>query len=167
MDKINHTFQELSQSALPTLLDNLTASEAYPINDLLGKKGVGVASVLKRIGKPKTDFRGLYIFIDETLPTNQQVIYTGISRKVISRLNQHVNIKNHFSASFAYKVAKEKQGYKGERAKFSTEHIATEQINLHNLKVKFIEIDDPLVRYIFEVYVAMYFNTAYNSFETS
>ena len=162
MDKITFTFNELAQKELPLLLKSLNDSKAYIVSDLLGKN-LGVAAALKKTGKDK-DFAGLYISIETA---NEQVIYTGISRTVLSRLNQHVNIRNHNAASFAYKIAKEKQGYTGKRATFQKEHITTEQTILHQYKVKFIEIEDTLTRYLFEVYVAMHFDTPYNTFETS
>ena len=165
MDKINFTFQELAAKELPRLLTALNDAKAYSISDLLGE-GSGVATALKTIGKTE-DFAGLYIFIDPSLPTNEQVIYTGISRIVVRRLNQHIKVGNHNSASFAYKIAHKTTAHTGKRIELSQLHIQTEQTYLKGLQVKFIEIQNPLERYIFEAYVAMHFNTAFNTFETS
>lgn len=165
MDKINFTFQELANKELPRLLTALNDSKAYSISDLLGE-GLGVATALKTIGKTE-DFAGLYIFIDPSLLTNQQVIYTGISRFVIQRLNQHIKGGNHNSASFAYKIAHKTTAHTGKRTELSQSYIQAEQKYLKGLQVKFIEVANPLERYIFEAYVAMHFNTAFNTFETS
>ena len=86
MDKITFTFNDLAQKELPHLLKSLSESQAYMVSDLLGKD-LGVAAALKKTGKTK-DFAGLYIFIDTA---NEQVIYTGISRKVLSRLNHRTS----------------------------------------------------------------------------
>ena len=165
MDKINFTFQELAEKELPRLLTALNASSSYALSDLLGE-GTGIASALKTIGKHK-NFEELYVFIDESLPPEQQVIYTGISRFVIQRLYQHIKVRNHNAASFAYKIAHKNTAHIGTRNKMPPEHIQTEQTYLKKLKVKFIKIENPLERYILEAYVAMHFNTAYNTFETS
>lgn len=165
MDKINFTFQELADKELPRLLTVLTDSKVYSISDLLSR-GSGIVAALKTIGKTE-DFAGLYIFIDPSLPRSEQVIYTGISRFVVQRLNQHIKVGNHNSASFAYKIAHKKTAHTGKRTELSALHIQTEQTYLKGLQVKFIEIQNPLERYIFEIYVAMHFDTAFNTFETS
>lgn len=46
------------------------------------------------------------------------------------------------------------------------EHFISANKRLNGMTMKFIEITDPKMQHMFELYAAMKFNTPYNSFET-
>jgi len=115
------------------------------------------------------DFKGVYVFLEGTKP-----IYTGISRKVISRIHQHVKGKNHFSASLAFNIGKHKALIEGsdlsnaKRGDISyKEHICPAQKFLLTQNVAFHPMEDDISLYLFEVYCAMRLNTLFmNDFGT-
>jgi hypothetical protein len=99
-------------------------------------------------------------------------IYAGISRKVLSRLRQHVGGKSHNDASLAYAVAKRNQPHKLFRQKAMQDKkfaAAFDRAKRSILKydVAFIEIDCPVELYGFELYCSMELNTdQWNTFRT-
>ena len=67
-------------------------------------------------GKPKYDFKGLYIFLNKNIP-----FYVGISKGVISRIMQHIKGHSHNNSTLAYNISlinyelKNSEKYKGSR----------------------------------------------------
>src|SRR5690242_1142584 len=72
--------------------------------------GVGPIAIARNLGL-RGEFSGAYVFCDKGTP-----FYVGISRKVISRIRQHVFTESHFSASLAYLMACESCVAAGKRA---------------------------------------------------
>jgi predicted GIY-YIG superfamily endonuclease len=113
------------------------------------------------------DFPGCYVLIDEYGP-----VYVGISRKVFSRLRQHVRGKTHFDATLAYRMATRRTGHTMRRSAAMEDAAFLEQFakaksDIGRMKVAFIEIEDPLERHMFEAYAAQELGTGeWNSFET-
>jgi len=116
---------------------------------------------------------GIYLFSEDSVP-----IYVGQSRNLRNRLKQHTGDKSsHFSASFAYNIAKGEAVTAGINVKrtraqlsgdpaFAALFTAT-RVRVREMDVQFIEVDDPIVRTMFEIFVALVLDTVeYNSFET-
>lgn len=101
IDDCKYTFLELATIQLTGYVQKLKNQEKYEMS-MFFTAGVGSKTVLKDIGLKK-DFSGCYIFYKNNHP-----VYTGISKKVIQRLVQHVNGKTHFDASLAYRITKSK-----------------------------------------------------------
>jgi hypothetical protein len=129
-------------------------------------KGLGVRSVLSGLRK-STDFSGCYVLVHEEKP-----FYVGISRTVVQRLRQHVTGNTHFDASLAYRMATKRTGHKMKRSdamRDATFHTAFDEAQalLRDYAVAFIDIDNPLELYLFEVYCAMELDTCeWNTFRT-
>ena len=181
IDGCPHTFEELASRVLPDLMEDMSEAIRKPQNmSLFSEKGQGVQSLAKQFDKG-ADFSGCYVLIGQLGP-----FYVGISRKVLSRLRQHVNDKTHYGASLAYRMAVNDflQSEKGKelersggiksvtRSMFMQIHEFREaferaQSELKKMRVAFIEIPNPLVLYLFEAYCAMRLGTAeWNTFRT-
>ena len=118
---------------------------------------------------------GVYVFYEDDKP-----IYVGISgqTRMKSRIQEHGRPgSNSNTAPFAFNIAKndaiknkidtsEKREIlekKPEFAKLFT--LAKERVS--KMKVRVVEINDPNLRALFEIYAALVLNTTeYNSFET-
>ena len=116
---------------------------------------------------------GIYLFHD-----GERYRYVGQTRNLRARLGQHTRPSGtHYSATLAFFLAGErsKQGgvpTKGRRRLelqrdpgFAT-HFTRAKADVALWDVQFIELADPLVRTIFEVYVHVALATDLNSFET-
>lgn len=166
-----HTFEELAKTVLPAHMTKMESALAAPREmEAFSVPGLGVKSLLKQF-EMTNDFSGCYVLIDSGVP-----IYVGISRGVISRLRQHVFGKTHFDASLAFRIAMAKHPdrtiSKLTRAKAMDDPLfgtsfAEAQSYLKSLQVAAIDIDNPLVLYVFEPYCALALDThQWNSFET-
>lgn len=167
IDNCEFTFKELADNYLPNDMSKMRAAMSAPRSmSLFAQRGVGKNVVLKQLGLSH-DFQGCYVLLDESGP-----VYVGISRSVIQRLIQHVKGKTHFDASLAYRMAAFNCSHdmsRGEAMKnpgflqFFTEA----RQRLVAMKVAFVEIDNHLELYLFEVYCSMALDTAqWNSFKT-
>lgn len=119
-------------------------------------------------GKEKIDFRGLYIFVYDTIP-----IYAGISKGVIGRVYQHLKGRKHFSASLAFKIGLLKyefengSPYLGKRADLDfIRNVEPIQRFLMNQKIALLSIENIEELYLFEIYCSMKLGTWLNDFET-
>jgi hypothetical protein len=114
---------------------------------------------------------GIYLFSEYGAP-----IYVGQSRNLRNPL--HTGEKSsHISASFAYNIAKGEAATAGINVKRTREQLSSDpefaalftatRVRVRDMDVQFIEVDDPIVRTMFEMYVALVLDTVeYNSFET-
>lgn len=133
---------------------------------LFAQVKVGPANIARQC-KLAGDFSGCYVLVDGNTP-----IYVGISRKVLTRLRQHVRGRSHFDASFAYAIAQRHKPTTGSRsaAMATPKFLAAfdeAQKHLRCLSVAFIAIDNPLELYVFEAYAAMSLGThEWNTFRT-
>jgi hypothetical protein len=101
-------------------------------------------------------------------------IYAGISRKVLSRIRQHLCGKTHFDASLAYRMAKRMRKTparleRGDAMQDSTfrKVFDERQAHLRGLRVAFIPIKNDLEIYLFEAFCAMELDTCeWNTFRT-
>ncbi|RUL80155.1 hypothetical protein EKH80_01620 [Dyella choica] len=119
-----------------------------------------------KVGRTK-DFPGCYVFLDNGTP-----VYVGISRSVVKRLVQHLNSSSHFTASLAYKMASDELPHEMTRDeamkddKFSKLFCSAKE-RLQSMSVAYIEIENDLELYIFEVYASMRLDTSkWNTFRT-
>ena len=103
---------------------------------------------------------------------NCQPVYVGISRGVIKRLIQHLNYDSHYSASLVYRMAREEYPHEMKRDQamkdnqFKKAFLSVKE-RLHKMAIAFVEIDNALEQYLFEVYAAMKLDTSkWNTFRT-
>jgi len=116
---------------------------------------------------------GIYLFTDRGTP-----IYVGQTRKLRNRLRQHTGERRRENeASFAFNVAKRDAANDGVNIKLPRAvleadpafipYFARARVSVATMTVQFIELADPIVRTLFEVYVALALSLdEFNSFET-
>ena len=167
IDNCVHTFEELATSVMPSHFKKLKAAIQSPMT---AKKIVGFKSVTKKLlscYNRTTDFPGCYVFIDGEKP-----VYVGISRGVIKRLVQHLNYDSHYSASLVYRMASEKYTHEMKRDQAMKDEqfrsvFFSAQERLRSMKIAFVEIDNDLELYVFEVFASMKLDTdTWNTFRT-
>lgn len=167
VDGCEYSFQELTTTVLPRLMAELRKSMQSPLPlDEFAVKGHGVKSLLRDHGLSE-DFPGCYVLMDRDRP-----VYVGISRKVFTRLRQHVLADTHNSATLAYRIAAAHTFHgmrRGEAMRDPAFRRAFDdaQEYLRGLQVAYVRIDNPLVLHVFEAYAALELGTAeWNTFET-
>ena len=116
--------------------------------------------------------KGIYVFYENECP-----IYVGRSNRIRERLLEHSRPSStHTSATFAFNLAKEdaikKEIDVNNKARV---HLETDsdfsslfseaKKRVSRMSIKVINIDDPIIQTIFEVYVSVKFNTL-NDFDT-
>jgi hypothetical protein len=116
INNCTHTFEELTATVIPKHFERLRKAMASPLvaSTFVGPK-TATKSLLATLGR-STDFPGCYVFIDKDRP-----VYVGISRGVLKRLVQHLNIDSHYSASLVYKMASEGKMFLCSKAASSNE----------------------------------------------
>ena len=118
--------------------------------------------------------RGIYVFLEKDKP-----IYVGRSNDIKKRLARHCQPSSgHNKASFAFNLAKEiyehKYGFTQNKSReiLSSNSAFRELFNeqkkrVSEMKLKLVEINDPIIQTIFEVYAAIELKTLkYNNFDT-
>jgi len=167
IDNCSHTYEDLTVYVLPKYFQLLETAIQSPIvaEAFLGFKSA-TKEILNLLSRSR-DFPGCYVFLDGDRP-----IYVGISRGVIKRLVQHLNTDSHYSASLVYRMAsgdyphemKRDQAMKDE--KFKAKFLSAQE-RLRRMKVAFIEINNDLELYLFEVFASMKLDTGtWNTFRT-
>lgn len=167
IDGCEHSFEDLAHTVLPRYMDQLRRWLATP-TPLVGfaKPGHGPTTLAKSLGRTM-DFSGCYVLLEGDRP-----FYVGISRKVLSRLRQHVLGRTHFDASLAYAIARRTASANGSRSAAMAnaafqQAFAAAQARLRAMSVAFIEIENPLELYLFEAFAAMTLGThEWNTFRT-
>ena len=167
VDNCTHSFDLLATTVLPGHLARLRLAMQKPLKAAeFAKPGAGPIAIANTVGR-SADFSGCYVLLKQSKP-----IYVGISRKVLSRIRQHVTGSSHFDASLVYAVAQRRRPTKGHRgtamedATFLAE-FGKAQKYLRSLSVAFIEIQNSLELYVFEAYAAMELDTSeWNTFRT-
>ena len=136
----------------------------YPAS-LFVENGPKTIQRMLKLGKDRIP--GLYVFLVDRKP-----LYVGISRSIVERVRSHILGRGHNDASLAFKMAKKNMNVDGERSslmikkRFKAAFIRAQR-RLSGSQVSFVRIDDPVTRYLFEVYVAMKLRTGrWNTFET-
>jgi predicted GIY-YIG superfamily endonuclease len=167
IDGCDFSFKELAEKNLPNQMQKMHVALQKPISmGIFGNKGSGKVTVLKLLNR-KVDVQGSYVLSDVS-----GLIYIGISRSVVQRLIQHIKGKTHFDASFAYRMAAHNYNHEmtGGDAMEHPEFLQSfneAKENIKNLDVAFVEINNDLELYLFEVYCSMELDTAqWNTFKT-
>lgn len=167
IDDCQHTFEHLVAQVLPGYMERLKDALRSPwAAPDFARPGTGPKALATTFGL-SSDFSGCYVLLEGTRP-----IYVGISRKVLSRVRQHMLGRTHFDASLAYLIAQRRLPTKGQRS-VNMENpefrvaFASAQEYLRSLCIAAVRIDNPLELYIFEAYAAMALGTSeWNSFRT-
>lgn len=167
VDHCKYTFEELTALVLPSHFRKLEAAIQSPIaaENLVGFKSP-TKKLLSRFNRT-ADLSGCYVFMEGAKP-----IYVGISRKVIKRLVQHLNYDSHNSASLIYRIASEDYPHEMKRDQAMKDEMFkamffSAQKRLRQMKIAFVEIDNDLELYLFEVFASMKLDThTWNTFRT-
>lgn len=167
IDDCQHSFEHLVEHVLPDHLKRLSEALQTPWSaSSFVLPGVGPRALAATFGL-LGDFSGCYALLEDSRP-----IYVGISRKVLSRVRQHMLGRTHFDASLAYLIAQRRLPTKGRRSEnmnnpeFLAAFVAAQRY-LRGLSIAAVRIDNPVELHVFEVFVAMALGTAeWNSFRT-
>jgi len=163
VDGCLHNFHELATTVLPAYMQQLKSHIAAPIpmSDF-AVRGQGPKTLASRHGFAG-DVSGCYVLLEQGKP-----IYVGISRKVLSRLKQHVGKGDHQTATLAYRMAKHESPL-GPSAATAMEDPAfralfdAKRAYLLELDVAIVEIDNPFELHVFEAYCALELNTSFSN----
>jgi hypothetical protein len=148
---------------LPKLLKELLAAPAAKVSEHLIPEEPGV-----------------YLFTEpgRVGGGGEKAIYVGQTRKLRSRLKNHTRLGGkHNQATFAFLLAKADAEAAGvntrqyreilEQDKDFIAHFDGAKSRVAEMQVRFILLEDPIERSLFEIYAAMALDTlVYNSFET-
>lgn len=116
---------------------------------------------------------GIYLFSD-----GSRYRYVGQTRNLRARLGQHTRPNGtHYTATLAFLMAVERAEadeltIEGQRRAARQDdpafvvHFDLAKAEVASWNVQYIEVESPLVRTLFEVYVHLTLNTDLNSFET-
>lgn len=117
--------------------------------------------------------KGIYVFYEDGKP-----IYVGRSNRVRKRIGRHYRPSSrHNSATFAFNIAKSEAIKEGINTNVTRKQLEADQTfamlylkakdRVSKMSLRAIEINDPIMQTIFEVYAAMCLNTKeYNDFDT-
>lgn len=167
IDNCRYSYEQLTKTVLPKHYKALELAMKSPTvaTALVGPKSV-TRGLLQTLGR-EADFPGCYVFIHRGKPE-----YVGISRGVLKRLVQHLNYESHYSASLVYRMAtedyphemKRDQAMKDEQFKAA---FLSAQDRLRQMTIAWVQIDNDLELYLFEVFAAMKLHTeTWNTFRT-
>ena len=118
--------------------------------------------------------KGLYLFSEE-----DNHLYVGRTNRLRNRLREHcMPSGTHFSATFAFRIARQKTGYLKAtyKTKLSRPELVKDSVfgpafeeakkRVSIMDIRFIEETDPISQALLEIYVATVLHTPYNDFET-
>lgn len=171
IDGCERSFDEIARFVLPAYMEQLRERIQSPYNmSDFAVKGVGPVTMQTKLGLDHNP-RGCYVLLDQDQP-----VYVGISKHVITRLIEHVRGTDHFTATLVYKIATTHHPHNTTAAKAIKDpqfllHFEDARKYLLSLNVVFVEIDNPLELYLFEPYCALELDTGFeaggwNTFET-
>ena len=167
IDECPHSFRRLTSVVLPGYMRKLRRAMQKPHRAVeFSRPGAGPATIARAFNR-EGDFSGCYVLMKGKSPK-----YVGISRSVLNRLRQHVTGKDHFGASLVFAITKRKLKAEGHRDVLMKRRIfraefRRSQAYLRRLDVAFVEIDNPVVLHLFEVYAAIKLDTSkWNTFRT-
>lgn len=161
VDGCPHTFDELANTVLPAYMERLRTRIAAPIPmSEFAVRGDGPKTLASRHGFVG-DVGGCYVLLDQGKP-----VYVGISRKVFTRLKQHVGKGDHLTATLAYRMANHECPHGTFAATAMADPVFralfdNKRAHLLELDVAIVEIENPLELYVFEAYCALELNTSF------
>ena len=97
-----------------------------------------------------------------------QPVYVGISKRVITRLHEHISGTGHLTATLACRIAVTEHP-PGDIAAVSIkepafqEHFNAARGQVQGFSLAFVEIENPLELYVFEAYCAMELDTGFDA----
>ena len=150
-------FKEIFET-LPELLGQLINSQFY-----------------MRLELPSSLDQGIYVFYENEIPL--YVGRTGRKGRFKTRLLEHGRPSSgHNTATFAFLIAKEKarehkidleksRDILEKDSEFKKLFLEAKE-RVSNMKIKVIEIDEPITQTLFEVYAALELETQYNEWGT-
>ena len=114
---------------------------------------------------------GIYVFYKDGIPQ-----YVGRTGRLKERLREHGSkSSSHFSASFAFLMAKEqavKNGIDCKRKRGELQSCPlfkplfdTAKVKVAAMEFRCVKVEDPIEQTLFEVYVAIKLKTPYNKFD--
>ncbi|MBU3114115.1 hypothetical protein [Clostridium lacusfryxellense] len=131
---------------LPIIFRQLVESENYKIDTTLTEGRV------KEILSESIPVKGVYLMYDKKVP-----MYVGRSRTLAQKIGTDERSLGEMQATVSKKLMRT------ESNNFSTMKDAREYL-FNNYSVKFIKIDDEILRAMFVIYVATELSTPFNSF---
>jgi hypothetical protein len=151
---MNQRFREATES-IPALFERLNTSTP------LAKRGTA-----DQRNRP-----GIYVFFEGSKP-----VHVGRTRNLQGRLRGHVT-KSHFSASFAFKRARQVLGRgatyrtEGSRSSLAKDQAFMPEFHrqielVKGMEVRFLEVADPISQYLLELYAHMEYGLPLDEFET-
>jgi hypothetical protein len=155
-----HTFEQIIDE-MPHLLEDLNSKPMFKKGDIITRKDL-------------VPQKGIYVLFENNRP-----MYVGRSDNIRQRLGGHCNQgSDRFSATFAFRLAiREYEGRYGKSTKgIRRQDLESNQdfqiifkeskFRVSQMGIKIVEIADPLIQTIFEVYAAMNLGTLeFNSFD--
>lgn len=116
--------------------------------------------------------RGVYVLYEDGKP-----IYVGRSNRLRNRLLEHSRQSStHNSAPFAFNLAKEKADRRGidtsqarnqlERNPAFKDLFTQAKKRVSLMRIRTVQIENPVMQTLFEVYAALALKTPYNDFDT-
>lgn len=161
VDGCPHTFHELANTVLPVYMERLRSriAASIPMSEF-AVPGDGPKTLASRHGFPG-DVSGCYVLLDQGKP-----VYAGISRKVFTRVRQHVGKGDHLTATLAYRMANHDSPHGTFAAKAMADPdfrtlFERKKAYLLSFGVAIVEIDNPVELYVFEAYCALELNTSF------
>lgn len=117
--------------------------------------------------------KGIYLFSENGIH-----LYVGRSNNIKRRIQYHCRLSSdHNKATFAFRIARsktnlEKATYKTEGSRKQLEYdpvfgpaFLSAKERIRKMELRFVEIDNPILQALFEIYVAVTLKTKYNDFE--
>jgi len=118
--------------------------------------------------------KGLYLFAEEG-----NHLYVGRTNRLRDRLREHcMPSGTHFSATFAFRIARQQTGYLKAtyKTKLSRPELVKDSVfgpafeeakkRVSIMDIRFIEETDPILQALLEIYVATVLHTPCNDFDT-
>ena len=133
---------------------------------------VGMTSVKYGTLPPSLPKRAIYLFSE-----NGELLYVGRTNNLRNRLRGHCSSSRHFSAVFAFRIARQDTGFvkasykpEGSRADLCKHRVfgpafLEAKCRVANMDIRYVEESDPVKQALLEIYVATVLRTRYNDFE--
>lgn len=140
---------------LPTLMRQLKNSKLRARNEL-----------------DDVTYGGIYVFYDTE---SRQPVYVGRSNDIKQRIQFHSRPSSgHGSATFAFILAKENVAKEGmninierkilEKEALFSDKFRSAKLTVSKMLIRVVEVDDPILQTLLEVYAAVELKTKYNDF---
>jgi predicted GIY-YIG superfamily endonuclease len=138
------------------------------LSKLLGMDPIDPTSLPKDIPQ-----RGIYLFTENGTP-----LYVGRTNNIRRRIKHHCRLSSqHNHATFAFRIARVKTVYKKATYKtagsrkmleqdlvFKTAFSAAKE-SIRKMQLRYVEVNNPVMQTLFEVYASVVLKTPYNDFE--